>query len=76
MEILCKRLKDLREDHDRSQAEIGNLLNTTQQQYYKYEKGIQELPTRHLKTLALYYNTSADYILGMTDIISPYSKKI
>ncbi|MBQ2751592.1 MAG: helix-turn-helix transcriptional regulator [Oscillospiraceae bacterium] len=76
MEIMCKRLKDLREDHDKSQADIGNLLKTTQQQYYKYEKGIQELPTRHLKTLALYYNTSADYILGMTDIISPYSKKI
>ena len=74
MEILCKRLKDLREDHDRSQAEIGNLLNTTQQQYYKYEKGIQELPCRHLKTLAVYYNTSTDYILGLSDIAHPNQK--
>ena len=74
MEILCKRLKDLREDNDRSQAEIGNLLNTTQQQYYKYEKGIQELPTRHLITLAEYYNTSADYILGITNSQKPYPR--
>ena len=72
MEIMQRRLKDLREDHDKSQEEIGALLKTTQQQYYKYEKGIQELPTRHLKTLAVYYNTSTDYILGLTNITEPY----
>lgn len=74
MEIMYKRLKDLREDNDKSQAEIGALLKTTQQQYYKYEKGIQELPTRHLKTLAEYYNTSADYILGITNEQKPYPR--
>lgn len=41
------RLKDLREDKDLTQAYIGKLLNTTQQQYYKYEKGIQEIPVHH-----------------------------
>ena len=74
MEIMYKRLKDLREDSDKSQAEMGALLNTTQQQYYKYEKGIQELPTRHLKTLARFYNTSADYILGLTNDAKPYKR--
>ena len=74
MELLQRRLKDLREDHDKSQEEIGTLLKTTQQQYYKYEKGIQELPTRHLITLAKYYGTSADYILGLTNIMKPYPR--
>jgi len=67
MEILCKRLKDLREDHDRSQAEIGNLLNTTQQQYYKYEMGLRELPMHHFITLAKHYRVSLDYLVGLTD---------
>lgn len=49
------RLKDLREDKDLTQADIGKLLNTTQQQYYKYEKGIQEIPVHHLITLAKFY---------------------
>ena len=61
------RLRDLREDKDLSQEQIGKLLGTTQQQYYKYEKGIQEIPVHHLITLAKYYKTSVDYILGISD---------
>lgn len=57
------RLKDLREDKDLTQADIGELLNTTQQQYYKYEKGIQEIPVHHLITLAKFYNVTLDYIV-------------
>lgn len=57
------RLKDLREDRDLTQAYIGNLLNTTQQQYYKYEKGIQEIPVHHLITLARFYGVSIDYLV-------------
>lgn len=60
------RLRDLREDHDLSQEAVGKLLNTTQQQYYKYEKGIQEIPAHHLITLARFYKTSVDYLLGLT----------
>lgn len=56
------RLKDLREDRDLTQAYIGKLLNTTQQQYYKYEKGIQEIPVHHLITLARFYGLTIDYI--------------
>lgn len=57
------RLKDLREDRDLTQAYIGKLLNTTQQQYYKYEKGIQEIPVHHLITLARFYGVSIDYLV-------------
>ena len=58
------RLRDLREDADKTQEEIAALLNTTQQQYSKYEKGIQEIPVHHLITLADYYKVSVDYLLG------------
>ncbi|MGN8969412.1 helix-turn-helix domain-containing protein [Intestinimonas sp. HCP28S3_D6] len=58
------RLRDLREDHDLTQEAVGHLLGTTQQQYYKYEKGIQEIPAHHLITLAKYYHVSVDYLLG------------
>ena len=62
-----KRLRDLREDADLTQKAVGALLNTTQQQYAKYELGVQEIPTRHLVTLANYYNVSIDYIVGRAD---------
>ena len=66
-----QRLRDLREDYDLKQKEIADLLNTTQQQYSKYEQGIRELPTHRL-TLAKFYKTSADYILGLTNQQKPY----
>lgn len=59
------RLKDLREDKDLTQEFIGSLLNTTQQQYGKYENGVQEIPVHHLITLANYYKTSLDYLVGL-----------
>ncbi|MGX8851093.1 helix-turn-helix domain-containing protein [Amedibacillus sp. YH-ame10] len=59
------RLKDLREDNDLTQEYVGNLLNTTQQQYSKYEKGVQEIPVHHLITLAKHYKTSLDYLVGL-----------
>ena len=60
-----ERLKALREDHDRTQKEIAELLGTDQSYYAKYENGKRPLPLHHLKTLCLYYNVSADYILGL-----------
>ena len=50
-----------------SQLEIAELLYTTQQQISKYENDIQEIPCRHIITLARYYNVSTDYILGVKD---------
>ena len=58
-------LRELREDRDMKQAEIANLLGTTQQVYSRYENGVNELPIRHLITLCRYYDVSADYVLGL-----------
>lgn len=59
-------LRELREDRDLSQKDIAAVLGTTQQVYSRYEKGINEMPIRHLRTLCLYYNVSADYVLCLT----------
>lgn len=59
-------LREIREDNDLSQTQIAALLNTTQQAYSRYEKGLNEFPIRHLKTLCKFYNVSADYILGLS----------
>ncbi len=58
------RLRDMREDRDLTQAAVGALLGTTQQQYYKYEKGIQEIPVHHLIVLADFYHVTVDYLSG------------
>ena len=62
-----KRLRDLREDNDYTQKEIADVLFTTQPQYYRYESGSRDLPCELLILLAEFYNTSTDYILGLTD---------
>lgn len=62
-----KRLRDLREDNDKTQAEIAEVLGTSQTMYARYERGANELPIRHLVTLCKYYKVSADYILGFSD---------
>lgn len=62
-----KRIRDLREDNDKTQQEIANILNTSQTMYARYERGANELPIHHLIKLADYYGVSTDYILGRTD---------
>jgi len=59
-----KRLKDLREDHDLSQKKVASLLNTTQQNYCRYETGEREIPLHHFITLADFYGVSLDYLAG------------
>jgi transcriptional regulator with XRE-family HTH domain len=61
------RLKDLREDNDKTQKQIAEILFITQQQYSLYEKGYREIPSSALITLAKFYGVSVDYILGLTD---------
>ena len=68
------RLKDLREDNDMTQARIAQLLLITQQQYSLYERGYRDIPTTALITLADFYNTTVDYILGRTDNPKPENK--
>lgn len=60
-----KRLRDLREDSDKTQQEIADILGTSQTMYARYERGANELPIRHLVTLCRFYNVSSDYILGL-----------
>ncbi|MBO5341043.1 MAG: helix-turn-helix transcriptional regulator [Oscillospiraceae bacterium] len=59
------RLRDLREDNNKNQKEIANIIGTSQSYYSEYELGKRQLPIAHLKTLCLYYQVSADYILGL-----------
>lgn len=62
------RIKDLREDHDKYQKDIAELLGISQQYYSEYESGNRTIPIYHLITLAKYYHTSIDYLVGLTDI--------
>lgn len=62
-----QRLRDIREDFDKTQEDIARLLDTSRQQYARWESGAQELPMRHFITLARYYNISIDYLAGIID---------
>lgn len=63
----AQRIRDTREDRDINQTKIAEILQTTQQQYGRYETGKRDLPIRHLITLCKFYNLSADYLLGLID---------
>lgn len=65
MKTYMELLRELREDRDLTQAQIAQVLGTTQQVYSRYEKGINELPVRHLLTLCRFYRVSADYLLSL-----------
>ena len=66
------RIRDLREDRDLTQREIAEYLRIKQNTYSQYENGQRQLPIDFLIALAKYYNTSTDYILGLTDETKPY----
>lgn len=70
-----QRLEDLRVDADKTQEEIAKILNCQREVYRRYEKGIYEIPVWAVIKLAQYYHTSADYILGLTNIQTPYELK-
>ena len=73
--MFFQRLEDLRIDSDKTQAEIASILDCKREVYRRYEKGIYEIPTWAVIRLAGYYQTSTDYILGLTNIRKPYRKK-
>jgi transcriptional regulator with XRE-family HTH domain len=60
-----QRLKDIREDNDKTQSEIASILKISQSHYSQYELGKRELPMHHFITLANYYNISLDYLAGL-----------
>lgn len=68
------RLRDLREGNDMSQAEMAKLLGCSQQTYSRYESHITVIPLESLIFLADYYDTSVDYLLGITNHNEPYPR--
>ena len=74
MNFIMLRLKDLREDHDLKQEEIAKILNISQTNYSKYELEKVNIPISSLIVLADFYNTSIDYLIGLTYEIKPYTR--
>jgi len=72
---MYKRIKELREDNDKKQVEIAQVLGISKQYYSEYEKGNRPIPVEKMKILARLYDTSIDYLVELTDEISPYIKK-
>lgn len=62
-----KRLRDSREDNDKTQQQIADYLGIKRQMYRRYEMGEVDIPVRHLIKLSILYNVSADYLLGLTN---------
>lgn len=65
--MLYKRIRDLREDKDLSQREMGEILSCSQRVYSNYERGELDLPTEILIKIADFHKVSTDYILNRTD---------
>ena len=69
------RLKDIREDMDITQKELAAYLHIRQNTYSQYENGQRQIPIPLLVRLAVYFHTSTDYILGLTDVREPYPRR-
>lgn len=75
MAELHLKLRELREKSEMSQAEMAKLLGCSQQTYSRYESHTTEIPLESLIFLADYYDTSVDYLLGITNHNEPYPRK-
>lgn len=64
---MYKRIRELREDNDLLQKHLAEYLHCSQVAYSRYELGTRDIPTQVLIDLAKFYNTTTDYILGLTD---------
>lgn len=71
-----ERIRNLREDKDLSQNEIAKILNCSQTTYSRYETGELNIPVDSLIKLAKYFNTSIDYLTGLTDEKKPYKRSV
>lgn len=70
-----ERIRNLREDSDLTQAELGRHINVPQRTYAYYESGERMIPPQVLIALAQFYHVSVDYLLGLTDQKTPYPRK-
>jgi len=68
------RIRDLREDHDLSQKQVAEHLRCDQSLYSKYERGEREVPLQIMAKLAVFYQTSIDYLVGLTNEQKPYPR--
>ena len=73
MKYKYQRIRDLREDNDKTQAQIAELLNEHTTQYQRWERGESEIPAHIIKALCIYYNVPEDYILGLPENL-PFPK--
>lgn len=69
-----ERIKDCREDKDLKQKEVASVLEIDQRIYSNYETGKRKIPINHLIKLALFYGTSIDYLVGLTNDFKPYKR--
>lgn len=69
-----QRIRDLREDHDLKQTDIADYLHISQRTYSHYETDSRSMPIEVLRRLAIYYNTSMDYLAELTDEKKPYTR--
>ena len=72
---MLEHLRGLREDRDINQAEMARMLNIHQTTYSNYELEKGNIPLETLKTLAQFFNTSVDYLIGLTDERKPYPRR-
>ena len=72
---MYQRIRDLREDRDLTQAQVGAAIGVSQRTYAYYESGQRMLPPQILCALADYYGVSVDYLLERTDEPTPYPSK-
>ena len=70
--MMYQRLRDLREDHDKTQKDIASMLNISQTTYSRYESGALDIPSATIIRLARFYHVSTDYLFGLTDEDRPY----
>ena len=68
------RLRDLREDNDLTQKEVAAYLGIDQRTYSNYETEKRSMPMDQYRSLAIFYKTSVDYLVGLTDSNEPYPR--
>lgn len=74
MHMIYENIRNLREDNDKKQRELAEYLHVSQNTYSQYENGILSLSPETLIKLAEFYNTSVDYLLGLTNEKKPYKR--
>ena len=70
-----QRIRDVREDADLTQTQVANELGIDQRTYSNYETGKRSMPIEHYRKLAMFFHTSVDYLIGLTDNPKPYPRK-